>query len=148
MPLLSNRNLSVCNNRDAQSQRPLPNQDHLLLQLAIRVVLRADLVVEVQQLFQWLALRRHDKTDDMHKHLGHGIAVEHDRNNCPHRLHLGLVIALLQLELQLLQRRLVRRVVQVNQAVCIFEKRRHGGWLEATAGGAKGSCNLSVRRMF
>jgi hypothetical protein len=34
----------------------LPNQNHLLLQLAIRVQLRAHLVVHIQQLLQWLAL--------------------------------------------------------------------------------------------
>lgn len=44
-------------------------EDHLLFQLAIVVILRADLPVEVQQLLEVLVLGRHDILDDWHEQL-------------------------------------------------------------------------------
>jgi hypothetical protein len=57
--------------------------------------------------------------------LGHWVAVEHDCQDALHGLLLGLIRALFQLVLEVLQRRLVGRVVLVHQAVCIVEKSRH-----------------------
>lgn len=103
----------------------IPNQNHLLLQLAASIMLGTDLVVHVQQLLQRFALGRHDEADDVHEQLRHRIAVEHDCQDALHRLLLGLVGALFQLVLEVLQRRLVGRVVLVDQAVCIVEESRH-----------------------
>ena len=105
----------------------LPHQDHLLLQLAVRVQFRTDLVIEIQQLLQWLAPRRHHKPDNMHQQLSHWISIQHDRDDRPHGLQLGLIRALLQLQFQLLQRRLVGRVVLMHQTIRIIQKRRHCG---------------------
>lgn len=132
MPLLKKTTLLTSQQNHARGPF-VPHQNHLLLELAICVVLRADLVVEIKQLLQGFAFRRHDKADYMHQQLGHGISVEHDRDNVPHGLHLGLVIALFQLHSQVLQGRLIRSVVQMDQAVRIVEERRHGGMVAGEA---------------
>lgn len=129
MPLLQN----CQQERSSPQQRAAnsPNQDHFLLQFPVRVKFRAYLIVEVEKLLQRLALRRHNETNNVHEQLRHRVAIEHDCDDSPHGLLLGLVGAFLQLHLQVLQRRLVCRVVLVDQAVCVFEERRHGCWFLA-----------------
>lgn len=61
----------------------------------------------------------------MHQELRHGIAVEHDREYAFHRVLLRLVITLLELGTEFLERRLVGGVVLVDEGVGIFEKGRH-----------------------
>ena len=103
------------------------DQDHLLLELAGRVELGADLVVEVEQLLERLGLGRHHEPDDVHQDAGQRVAVEHDDKNATHRVLLRLVRALLQLVLQVVERRDVGRIVLVDEAVRPIEEGRHGG---------------------
>ena len=112
----------------------LPDQDHFLLELSIRVMLGADFVVEIQQLLQLLAPGRHHKANDVHQQLGHGLSIEHDCDNLPHGVQLGFVIAFLQLQLQFLRGWLIGSIVHMDKAVCIIEKRSHGGWLLTRTG--------------
>lgn len=104
-----------------------PDQDHFLLQLAIGVELGANLVVKVQQLLQSLVLRGHDESNDVHEQVGHGIAIEHDRENALHGLDFALVGALLELRAQVREGGDVGGIVLVHQAVRIFQKRGHRG---------------------
>lgn len=103
------------------------DQDHFLLQLAIGVELGANLVVKVQQLLQSLVLRGHDESNDVHEQVGHGIAIEHDRENALHGLDFALVGALLELRAQVREGGDVGGIVLVHQAVRIFQKRGHRG---------------------
>lgn len=64
----------------------------------------------------------------MHQKLSHWVTIEHDGDDAPHRFQLGLIIAFLQLQFQLLQGWLIRSIVLMDQTVRIIEKRRHGGW--------------------
>ena len=109
-----------------QTRASLPDQDHLLLKLPLRVQLRADLVVEIEKLLERLRLGRHDEADDVHQQLRHGVAVEHDGQDALHGLDLGVVGALLKLGLDIGERRDVR-IVLVDHAVRILEEGRHGG---------------------
>lgn len=102
-----------------------PDQNHLLLQLPARIVLWAYLVVEVQQLLERLALARHDEPDDVHQQLRHRVAVQHDNQDPAHSVQLRFIGALFQLLLELLDRRLVRGIVEVHNRVRVFKERRH-----------------------
>lgn len=95
----------------------IPDQDPFLLKLAIGVMLGADFVVQVQELLERLALGWHDETDDVHEKAGHRVAIQHDGQDLLHRLDLGLIRALLELRLELLQRGLVGSIVLVDKAV-------------------------------
>ena len=61
----------------------------------------------------------------MHKYLGHRIAVQHDRQYSFHRLHLGVIRALLELCLEILQRGLIRCIVLMDEGVGIFQEGTH-----------------------
>lgn len=80
----------------------IPDENHLLLQLAIGVQLWTYFIVKVQQLLEGLALGRHNESDDMHEQLWHRIAIEHYSEDALHGLLLALICALLQLVAQLL----------------------------------------------
>lgn len=103
----------------------VPDQDHLLLELPTGVKLGADLVVEVEKLFQRLGLGGHDEADDVHQQCRHGVAVEHDGEDGLHSLNLGLVGTLLELGTQLVGGRDVGSIVLVDQAVGVVEEGRH-----------------------
>lgn len=103
----------------------VPDQNPFLLKLAIGVMLGADFVVQVQELFQRLALGRHDETDNVHEEAGHGVAIQHDSQDLLHRLDLCLVRALLKLSLELLQGGLVGGIVLVDKAVRVVQEGRH-----------------------
>lgn len=104
----------------------LPDQNHLLLQLAVRVQLWTDFIVEVEQLLQRLALGGHNEADDVHEQIRHGVPVEHDGEDPLHGFDLGLIRSLLQLCLQVLLRGLVGRVVQMDETVCAVQEGGHG----------------------
>jgi hypothetical protein len=61
----------------SRSRDTIPYQDELLLQLPLGVKLGADLVIEIEKLLEGLGLGWHDESDNVHKQLGHRIAVEH-----------------------------------------------------------------------
>jgi len=67
-----------------QNKQLLPDQYHLLLQLAIRVQLGTNLVIEVQEFLERLALGRHDKSDNVHEKIWHRVTAEHDCQDTPH----------------------------------------------------------------
>lgn len=56
----------------------LPNQYPLLTQLALRIVLGADLEEEVHEFLQGLRLARHDESDNVHEEACLRVAIEHD----------------------------------------------------------------------
>lgn len=109
----------------SSSCRCVPDQDHLLLELAASVELGTDLVIEVEELLERLGLGGHDESDDVHEQLGHWIAVQHDCENRFHGLDLALVGALLKLCPQLGHGGDVGGIVLVDQAVGIFEEGGH-----------------------
>lgn len=120
-------NQARCTRGRRQAQANAPDQDHLLLELAGRVELGTDLIVEVEQLLEGLVLGGHDEADDVHEQVGHRVAVEHDGQDALHRLDLCLVTALLELRAQVREGGHVGRIVLVHQAVSILEEARHGG---------------------
>lgn len=105
----------------------VPDQDHLLFELAASIELGADLVVEVEQLLERLGFGGHDESDDVHEQLGHWIAVQHNCEDGLHGLDLALVGALLELRAQLGHGGHIGGIVLVDQAVGILEKGGHVG---------------------
>lgn len=127
----------------------LPDQNHLLLQLAAAVELGADLVVEVEELLERLVLRGHDKADDVHEKRRHRISVEHNGQDALHGLDLGLIGTLLQLHAQIGDGGDVGRIVLVDETVCILEEARHldecqRRLAEKIGGGGGGCCKWDV----
>lgn len=70
-----------------------PDQDHLLLELARLVVLRADLPVEVQHLLDLLVPTRQHELDDGHQQRRLGVAVQSRDDDPPEGVELELVRA-------------------------------------------------------
>lgn len=95
-------------------------------------------VINVEELLQRLALGGHDESDDVHEKARHGVSVQHYGQDPLHRLYLRVVCPFLQLCLELLLRGLIRRVVLVDQAVCILEEGRHAEQLVAARRDASG----------
>ena len=56
----------------------LPNQYPLLTQLALSIVLGADLEEEVHEFLQGLRLAGHDESDNVHEEAWLRVAIEHD----------------------------------------------------------------------
>lgn len=73
----------------------LPHKNHLLLKLAIRVGLGADLEVKVDELLELFVPRAHHVHDDGHQERVEWVTVEHGEDDFAHGLDLDLVRALL-----------------------------------------------------
>ena len=93
---------------------------------------------------QWLALARHNESNDWHKQRRQRISTHHDSQNALHRLNLGLIVSFLcrpslampkesQAELSYLQRspQLVRGWLRprilADDAVRVLQEGSHGG---------------------
>ena len=88
-------------------------------------MLWADFVVHVKELLQGLALRWHNKANNVHQKLRHRVAIEHDGQDALHRLLLCFIGALLELCPEFLQRWLIRRVVLMYQTVRLIQEGCH-----------------------
>jgi hypothetical protein len=113
----------------------IPHQNHLLFQLSIGICLWTYFPVEVQQLFQWLALTRHDlqsegnrdsyEADDMHEESREWVTVEHDDKDFLHCLNFHVFIPLFQSVAEGLQvRGVVHGVLLVDNCPRSY-RRRH-----------------------
>ncbi|KAI3494698.1 hypothetical protein L1887_40514 [Cichorium endivia] len=80
----------------------VPNEDHLLLEVALFVELGADLPVEVEHLLELLVTAGQDILDDGHEQVGLGRAVEGGYDDASEGLELDLVGAALEVVAQVL----------------------------------------------
>lgn len=55
-----------------------PDQDPFLPELALGIVLGADLEEEVHELLQWLRLAGHDESNNVHEKAGLRVSIEHN----------------------------------------------------------------------
>ena len=115
----------------------LPDENHLLLQLAIRVGLWADFKVKVDELLELLVAGTHHVHDDGHQQRVEGIAVEHCKDDLAHGLDFDLVRALLDPLAEGLGPDLLVRIGLVDDGVAsvccahgvsVFVKKGGVGW--------------------
>ena len=71
----------------------LPDENHLLLELAVRVSLWTDLQIKVDQLLELLVTRTHDVHNDGHQEGVERVAIEHSKDDLAHGLDFDLVRA-------------------------------------------------------